>query len=160
RCGVRVARIDGSRAAMSDSRFLEFDVLINATGLRPPPLVAASGLAVDEEGALLVDETLRSVSRPDVFGGGDCIAIAGHPLPRIGVYAVRQAPVLHANLLATLAGDRLRPFRPQRRFLSIMNLGDGTALAWRSGLWWRGRGAMWLKDRIDRRFLAGAASAG
>src|SRR5690606_12002133 len=52
RCGVRVARIDGRRAAMSDGRFLEFDVLINATGLRPPPLVAASGLAVDEEGAL------------------------------------------------------------------------------------------------------------
>ena len=34
-----------------------------------------------------------------------------------------------------------------------MNLGSGTGLAARSGLWWHGRAAFRLKDWIDRRFL-------
>jgi NADH dehydrogenase FAD-containing subunit len=88
-----------------------------------------------------------------VFGGGDCIALAGRRLARVGVYAVREAPVLFHNLLATLEGRPLRRFRPQRRYLLIMNLGDGTGLATWGGLWWYGRLAFWLKDRIDRAFL-------
>jgi NADH dehydrogenase FAD-containing subunit len=72
----------------------------------------------------------------------------------VGVYAIRQAPVLTANLEAALDGRPPVPFRPQRRYLAILNLGDGTGLATWGGLWWHGRAAFRLKDLIDRRFLA------
>jgi hypothetical protein len=61
--------------------------------------------------------------------------------------------VLLVNLLANLEGTPATEFRPQRLYLWIINLGDGTALAMRGGLWWRGRLAFRLKDWIDRRFL-------
>jgi hypothetical protein len=62
--------------------------------------------------------------------------------------------VLLNNLLATLDGRPLAPFRPQRAFLLILNLGTGTALAvWRRW-WWIGRAAFWVKSYIDRRFLS------
>ena len=70
---------------------------------------------------------------------------------------MREAPVLFHNLLAFLGRHRrasLRAFKPQRSFLLVLNLGDGTGLAiWRR-FSWHGRAAFWLKDFLDRRFLA------
>jgi NADH dehydrogenase FAD-containing subunit len=156
RTGARVARIeDGRRAALDGGGSVPFDLFVNATGLRPNRLVRDCGLPVDGAGALRVDAHLRSVADAAVHGGGDGVAFEGRDLPRVGVYAIRQAPVLRRNLLALLEGTAPRRFTPQRRHLWIMNLGDGTGLAARGALWWHGRAAHWLKDRIDRRFVRG-----
>lgn len=69
-----------------------------------------SALPTDEEGALVVDEYLKSPADPRVFGGGDCIAFRGRSLPKVGVYAVREAPVIFFNLLATLEGKACAAF--------------------------------------------------
>jgi len=131
-----------------------FDLAINATGLRPPSVLRQFGLPLGQDGDLLVDRHLRSVGDPAVHGAGDCIAFGETGLPRAGVFAVRQGPVLLDNLQAALEGTAPSPFVPQRRFLWIMNLGDGTGLATYGRWWWHGRAAFWLKDRIDRRFMA------
>ncbi|MBA3936613.1 MAG: FAD-dependent oxidoreductase [Planctomycetes bacterium] len=158
RRGIRVerARALGCTAhgvAVVGRPVITCDAVVIATGLKPPPLAAASGLPVDGEGALLVDANLRSLGDPRIFGGGDCIAIAGHDVPRLGVFAVRQGPVLHANLIAAARGTQLRIYRPQRRWLSILNLGDHRGLATWGPFNWHGRGAWLLKDRIDRAFI-------
>jgi NADH dehydrogenase FAD-containing subunit len=70
------------------------------------------------------------------------------------VYAVRQAPVLWENIRRTLAGRPLRAFRPQRRFLKILNTGDGRAIAEFGSLVIDGRCVWRWKDTIDRRFVA------
>ena len=80
---------------------------------------------------------------------------AGHPdLPKAGVHAVRQGPVLHGNLMAALAGKPTRPYLPQRDFLVLLNLGNGSAIGGKWGLAFEGRWVFRLKDWIDRRFLA------
>ncbi|WP_207477922.1 NAD(P)/FAD-dependent oxidoreductase [Arenibaculum pallidiluteum] len=161
RAGARVIAVEGEgnggswQAVLEGGERLAFDLFLNASGLRPNPAVRALDLPVDDQGALLVDRHLRSVADARVHGGGDCVAVEGHALPRIGVYAIREAPVLRRNLLAALGGGEPEAFRPQRDYLWIMNLGDGTGLAARGRLWWHGRAAHWLKDRIDRRFLGG-----
>jgi NADH dehydrogenase FAD-containing subunit len=152
-----VVRVDPDGIVTEDERRVAFDVLVAATGLVPSRLVTATGLPADEEGGLLVDESLRSVADPHFFGGGDCIAMEGQELARVGVHGVRQAPILRHNLLAALE-DRpewaFRTFRPQNDVLQILNLGDGTGMAARGSLWWHGTLALSLKDWIDRRFLA------
>jgi NADH dehydrogenase FAD-containing subunit len=152
--GERAAEVVDGGLVTDGGRRLACDRFINATGLRPPALLRESGLAVDDEGAMIVDEHLRSVSHPSVFGGGDCIRPAERAIDKVGVYAIREAPILFDNTLAALA-DEPPPatFRPQKKYLWIMNLGDGTGLAARGRLWYRGRLAVMLKDRIDRRFL-------
>ena len=148
------SRIEHGVAVTNGDRRIPFDILIGAIGLRPPPWLRASGLPTDDEGALLVDSTLRaSIADPAVLGGGDCVAFAGRKLARIGVYAVREAPVLFHNLLASLERQPLRRFRPQQSFLLILNLGDGTALATWGSFFWHGRLPFLIKDWIDRRFL-------
>ena len=74
-------------------------------------------------------------------------------LPRVGVYAIRQAPILFENLLAAAGTGSVRTFTPQKKYLLILNLGGGIGLAVRGRRWWYGRLAFRLKDWIDRRFL-------
>ncbi|CAG0995052.1 NAD(P)/FAD-dependent oxidoreductase [Geobacter sp.] len=151
--GVSVKGWMDGGAVLSDGRTVAWDLALVATGVKPPALLGECGLPLAPDGSLLVDRFLRSTGSPAVFGGGDCITLAEQPLPRVGVYAVRQGPILFHNLQAQLTGKRLLPFNPQRSFLQLLNLGDDTALLVRNGIVWRGRLAFRLKDFIDRRFV-------
>lgn len=131
-----------------------YDVLLWATGPRAPELFRTSGLATDDGGYLQVEPTLHSSAHTAIFAAGDCAAIRGFPwVPRAGVYAVREGPVLAGNLARALRGKPLREYEPQRDWLSLMNSGDGRALLHWRGLAFHGRPAWWLKDAIDRRFM-------
>ena len=107
-----------------------------------------------------MDATLQSIADERIFAAGDCIRLEGHRLPKLGVFGVRQAPVLLHNLRAFLQGRPLQTFRPQPRCLAILNLGDGRGLALWGPLHWQGQLSLRLKDAIDRRFLARYRAAG
>ncbi|WP_376098028.1 NAD(P)/FAD-dependent oxidoreductase [Roseomonas sp. CCTCC AB2023176] len=151
RPGHLIAAAHGT--AQIDTGALPYDALVLATGLRPPPVLRALDLPLSPDGALTVDAHLRSPADPRVHGAGDCIAFEGEPLPRAGVFAVRQAPTLLHNLLAVAEGTPARRYRPRRPYLWIMNLGDGTGFAGVGPLHWHGRSALALKDRLDLSFL-------
>ncbi len=53
---------------------------------------------------------------------------------------------------ARLRRRELRDYILRCDFLSLLNLGNGTAIGTRWGVVYEGRAAMWLKDRIDRGF--------
>ena len=137
---------------LSDGRSLASDFTLTVAGARPQAWVQGTGLTLND-GFIAVDAQLRS-SDPLIFATGDCAHLTHAPRPKAGVYAVRAAPVLLANLRATLTGDALQKFQPQRDYLKLISLGDRSALADKWGL--RSGGAwLWrMKDRIDRRFMA------
>jgi NADH dehydrogenase FAD-containing subunit len=129
------------------------DLIFLATGVRPSLLFADSGLATGPSGGLLVNERLQCVDHPEIFGGGDCIDFEPRPLDKVGVYAVRENPVLLRNVTATLNGGRLIPFDPGGGYLLLYNMGDGTAIFSKGPFMFRGAAAFLLKDFIDRRFM-------
>ncbi len=49
-------------------------------------------------------------------------------LDKVGVYAVRQNPILYGNLMAALEGGPMKKFEPQKVYLLIFNLGNGTGI--------------------------------
>src|SRR5262249_26991913 len=148
--GAAVARVTASGVHLSGGRELPAALVIWATGAGAPPLFTASGLPTDQRGFLLVGADLRSPAWPQIFAAGDCATLIPYPnLPKAGVYAVRQAPVLTHNLRAAAAGTPLQTYHPQRLFLSLLNTADGRAILSYGPLAARGRWAWWLKDRID-----------
>ncbi len=155
---TEVIRRQGAELVADDGRHVPADMVIVATGLDANPLIDTMGLPVDSRRGLIVDDRLQAITDDRILAGGDVAAMAGFDLPKLGVFGVRQAPVIHANLRARLRGTPLVRYRPQKRSLAILNLGDGTALSTWGPFWWRGRSSMWLKERIDRRFLAGYRS--
>jgi len=127
-----------------------YDLVIWTAGAAALPWLRHSGLMVDERGFVLVDDTLRSVSHPEVFAAGDCATLRDVPHPKSGVYAVRHAPVLAANL-----GGADRRYVPQRRALALISCGERFAIADWNGLGVEGAWVWRWKDRIDRRWVEG-----
>jgi len=130
-----------------------FDLAFVALGVQPSSIFADSGVPAGPDGGLLVNPHLQSVAHPEMFGGGDCISFAERPLAKVGVYAVRQNPILLHNLLAALEGKEMQTFIPQRDYMVIFNMGNGRGILWRKNLVWEGRLAFLLKDYIDRKFM-------
>lgn len=151
--GVRVEQAREGQALLDNGKSLDYDFAFLALGIEPPSLFRDSGLTTGADGGLLVDAQLRAVDHPEIFGGGDCISFQPRPLDKVGVYAVRQNPLLLHNLLAALEGRKLKVFAPQTHYLLIFNLGDGRGISRRRSWVWDGRSAFWLKDRIDRQFM-------
>ena len=152
---TEVVSYGSGRARTADGRSLPYDLAVIAVGIEANGGVfRASGLPVGPCGGLWVDRTLRSVADGRILGGGDAVSYRGLGLPKLGVFAIRQGPVIYHNLQAVLRGEPLREYEPQKRFLYVLNLGDGTGLAVYGRLVWRGRLAWKLKNHIDRRFIA------
>jgi len=154
--GSEVARVTEDRLHLEDGRIVEAGLVLWATGPSAPRLFAGTGLATDPAGYVRVDTMLRSISHPEIFAAGDAASLEGHPeIAKAGVHAVREGPVLLENLAAAAGGKPPgRRFRPRRRFLALLNTGDGRAILSWGEVAATGRWAMTLKDRIDRRFIA------
>src|SRR5690606_7749982 len=75
------------------------------------------------------------------------------PTPKAGVFAVRQGPVLWANIHRQLRGETLQVYEPQRGFLKLFNTGDNRAIAEYRGFALHAGWAWKLKDWIDGRFM-------
>jgi NADH dehydrogenase FAD-containing subunit len=151
--GARVREVGSGSMVLDNGRRLAADLVFLAQGVTPSSLFQDSGLATGPDQGLLVNACLQSVDHPDIFGGGDCIHFKERPLTKVGVYAVRQNPVLFHNLLARLTGEALIPFDPGGDYLYIFNLGGGRGVLKKGWLALSGGLAFWIKDRIDRRFM-------
>lgn len=152
--GAAVARVSADSLELAGGGSMPADLVLWATGAAPLPLLGRTGLPLDAQGFLRVEPTLQVEGTPEVFATGDCATISASPwIPKAGVYAVRQGPILVHNLRAFLGGTSLRRYRPQRGFLSLFNLGDGSAIGSKGPLSVEGRWVWRLKDRIDRRFV-------
>lgn len=151
--GAYVDHVSTGTVRLKNGEEFRHDVIFLALGVKPSPLFSASNLPVGPDGGLLVNEYLHSPVAPEVFGGGDCIHFKPQPLDKVGVYAVRQNPILLHNTLARLNGTPLREFDPRGGYLLVFNTGGGTGVLHKSGIVFGGKPAFWIKDYIDRKFM-------
>lgn len=151
--GAYVHEIRPDRISLDNGRNYPADVIFSAVGVKPSPIFLRSALPTGPDGGLLVNSRLQSMGYANIFGGGDCISFADHPLDKVGVYAVRQNPVLFHNLMACLEGSDLRDFSPGGKYLLIYNLGNQTGIFHKWFLTFSGQLAFRLKDYIDRKFI-------
>jgi len=136
----------------TDGGVFQSDFTLAAAGPRPYAWLAKTALACTN-GYLDITNTLQTPQHPEVFAVGDCTHFVPRPLEKAGVYAVRQAPVLHHNISAYLQGATLQPFQPQRDYLKLISLGGKQAAADKWDWCWRGAWLWQLKNYIDNAFM-------
>jgi NADH dehydrogenase FAD-containing subunit len=156
---VKVKEIKKNSILLDNGEEINFDLCIWATGAAPHKFSKGSKLTL-EKGFIQVNNYLQSTSHPNVFAAGDCISFKGNLLPKAGVYAVREGPILTKNILKYVNQLRkpenkieLTEYHPQQNFLKLINFGDGRAAGDYYGWAYKGK-IMWkLKDYIDKGFM-------
>jgi NADH dehydrogenase len=110
-------RIEPTAVELPDDSRLEAMTILFTAGVAPNPLLATLPLAKDAKGRVMVDSTMRSKERPEVWAVGDCAHIPnpadGKPYPPLAQHALREAKVLAGNIASVVRyakQPRLEPF--------------------------------------------------
>lgn len=152
--GGRAVSVTATGVSLHNGATLPADLVVWMAGAAAPRLIAASGLAHDPQGYLLVDRSLHAVDGSPVWGAGDCVRVRDLPTSvPAAAYSVRDGPALDRSLRAALGQGKPAKYRPQRTYLALLNTGGGWALMRWKGLVRHSRWAWRLKDMIDRRFV-------
>ncbi|MET9187183.1 FAD-dependent oxidoreductase [Streptomyces tendae] len=79
-----VEAVEATRVLCADGTPLASDATVWTAGFEASPIAAAGGLEVTDNGQIVVDRTMRSVSHPNVYAIGDSVQAIGdngRPLP-------------------------------------------------------------------------------
>lgn len=152
--GETVCKVEPHLVICESGLTVRCDEIFWVTQASAPQWLKQAGLATDDLGFILVEDTLQSLSHPQVFAAGDIATMVNHPRPKAGVFAVRQGKPLFENLQRIFLGKTLKPYNPQKQYLSLIGTGDGRAYATRGAFSLPPNKLLWhWKDWIDRRFM-------
>ena len=139
---------------LDDGTEIPRQIIFVGVSAEAPNLFRASGLPVNVDGFVKVDEFLKVLSYSNLFAAGDCCEFTPRALPKSGVFAVREGPILFENIKAKIFDENyLKKYFPQKYWLSILVSGENEAILCYRNLAIRGRAAWLLKDYIDRKFM-------
>ncbi len=165
RLRTTLTEVTAEAATLSEGPAIPARTLVWTAGVKPSPVVAALGLALDPQGRVLADACLRV---PDashqpadravggVWAIGDCAAVPdparpGHSCPPTAQHALRQGRLVAHNIAAVREGRAPRRFSYRSKGV-VAELGDGKAVAITFGIRWRGLPA-WLIARTTHLLL-------
>lgn len=149
-----VNQVRAGRLQTASGETLDADEIIWVTRAGGAAWLQHTGLALDEEGFIKVNDHLQSLTDPNIFAAGDIANMVNYKLEKAGVFAVRQGPPLTENLRRAVKGTALQAYRPQTTWLALISTGDKYAVASRGWLGFAGAKVWQWKDWIDRRFMA------
>jgi NADH:ubiquinone reductase (H+-translocating) len=139
-------------AVLSDGSHLPTRTLVWTAGVKPAPVLAASGLPLSDRGRLLADASLRVAGTDGAWTAGDAAAVPDLTAEKPGAecapnaqHAVRQAKVLADNVVAELRGQPLTEYR-HKHVGSVASLGLHEGVAYLYGRKVKGYRA-WLIHR-------------
>jgi NADH dehydrogenase len=105
-----VEAVEATRVLCADGTALASDATVWTAGFAVDSIAAAGGLKVTENGQIIVDRTMRSVSHPNVYAAGDsayAIGDNGRPLPMSCASAGFTSMQAIAAIAARLTGREI-----------------------------------------------------
>ncbi|MEV0158204.1 FAD-dependent oxidoreductase [Micromonospora sp. NPDC050686] len=105
-----VEAVKATRVLCADGTALASDATVWTAGFAVNPIAAASGLEVTDNGQIVVDRTMRSVSHPDVYAAGDsayAIGDNGRPLPMSCASAGHTSKQVIEAIIGRLTGRKI-----------------------------------------------------
>lgn len=151
--GAQVTQVSATALHCANGLDVPADAVMWVTQAGGAPWLKGTGLALDGDGFVVVNDCLQSISDAAIFAAGDVAALQNYPLEKAGVFAVRQGKPLADNLRLSVQARPLRPYHPQRRWLALISTGDRYAVASRGAIGFAGAWVWRWKDWIDRRFM-------
>jgi selenide, water dikinase len=148
-----VTSVEPGRLLFEKRPALSADEILWVTEAAAPEWFRSTGLPLDADGFIEVEATLRARGLANVFAAGDIASFLRRGLPKSGVYAVREGPVLAKNIRNLVMERPLDDYRPQRDALYLVSTGRRHAIGARNGLSFEGHWVWRFKDWLDRRWI-------
>ncbi|MFF7358611.1 NAD(P)/FAD-dependent oxidoreductase [Streptomyces filipinensis] len=107
---TEVEAVEAARVLCADGTALASDATVWTAGFAVSPIAAAGGLEVTENGRIVVDRTMRSVSHPNVYAAGDSAYAIGdndRPLPMSCASAGYTGMQATAAIVGRLTGRKI-----------------------------------------------------
>jgi NADH dehydrogenase len=151
RLNTRLESCVDKHVVLSDGSTFDADTIVWTAGVKANPVLGASDLPLDGKGRVKTLATLQVDGVEDAWAAGDCAAIPdlsaapGTFCAPNAQHAVRQARALAANLLKSLHGEPLSPYR-HKYVGSVASLGLYKGVAQVYGIRLRGLPA-WFMHR-------------
>ncbi len=152
--GAEVNLVEAGQLTTTSGLKVAADEVVWVTRAGGAPWLRQTGLKLDADGFIEVNDSLQTVTDPRIFAAGDIASMVNFKLEKAGVFAVRQGPPLTENLRRAVAGKPLQDYHPQQTWLALISTGDKYAVASRGWLGFAGDWVWQWKDWIDRRFMA------
>jgi len=149
RTSTTIEEVTARSVTLAGGEVVPTRTLVWTAGVKPHPIVARLGLPVDDGGRLRVDRQLRVEGHADVWAVGDAAAVPDpahkgkRPTPPTAQHALRQGRLAARNVVASIGGGRVRPFRYKTKGF-FAELGRREAVAATMGIRWRGLPAFLL----------------
>lgn len=103
--GTTVTGVGPDTVTLADGWVLPSSVTVWTAGFEVPGLARESGLATDDLGRLLTDETLTSTTDPRIVGTGDASSPSGAPFRMCCASATQLGLVAADTVLARISGE-------------------------------------------------------
>ncbi|MFJ2948934.1 NAD(P)/FAD-dependent oxidoreductase [Streptomyces sp. NPDC087226] len=120
-----VTAVEADRVTTADGRTLPAAVTLWTAGFAVHPLARATALETTGTGQIVVDDTMRSVSHPDVYAVGDTALVMGPGDKPLRMSCATGGPIAWQaadSVAARLTGGKL-PHVPLRYFNQCVSLG-------------------------------------
>ena len=150
---AEVVKVSPGCLHTEDGRTFDADETMWVTQAGGPAWLQGTGLELNAQGFIRVNERLQTLNDPAIFAAGDIADFTDRPLEKAGVFAVRMGKPLAENLRRSVRGEPLKVYRPQRHWLALISTGDQHAVASRGPLGFSGDWVWRWKDYIDRTFM-------
>ncbi|MBO0918962.1 NAD(P)/FAD-dependent oxidoreductase [Streptomyces laculatispora] len=153
RLDTRLESCEDRVAVLSDGSRFPTRTLVWTAGVKPAPLLAATGLPLNERGRLICTAELTVEGAEHAWAAGDAAAVPdltadepGRETAPNAQHAVRQAKVLAENIVASMNGEPLTEYRHSYAG-SVASLGLHKGVAHVYGRRLKGYPA-WLMHRV------------
>ncbi|MBB5955491.1 NADH dehydrogenase FAD-containing subunit [Saccharothrix tamanrassetensis] len=116
---AHVTSVDAEGLRLADGGRVPADTVVWTAGFRVPELAREAGFAVDHNGRVVVDQTLTSVSHPEVLAIGDAAAIRRPDGLELRMACATGLPTAQRAVRAL--ADRMRGLEPKPFRFSYIN---------------------------------------
>lgn len=158
RLGATVSDVTGTRVRLADGEVIAASTTVWTVGMLASPLTQMIPGARDAIGRLIVDETLRVPTAPDVYAAGDTAAALvedGHFAMQSCQYATPSGKFAGHNVAADLLGLESVAFAPNS-YVTCLDLGPAGAVlttGWDRKIQATGSDAKAVKHRINTEWI-------
>ncbi|WP_027344694.1 NAD(P)/FAD-dependent oxidoreductase [Hamadaea tsunoensis] len=120
-----VTGVEAGRVALAEGEAIPAEVTVWTTGFAVHPIAQATDLRVTGAGRIVVDETMRSVSHPDVYAIGDAASAMGAGNKPLRMSCASGTPMAWqaADAIAARLTGRKIPKAPLGYFNQCISLG-------------------------------------